>query len=145
MKLRTSELTERALEWAVAAAGFVPGTARALIAPEVHALTWALGGPIIEREGIELVPRPDHQVEGWSARAWANNAGMVRNAAQRFKHNIQAEGPTLLIAAMRGYVASKLGDEVDVPEEFLQQSSMEGRAAWLETLESYEVQEGGEQ
>ena len=28
-------------------------------------------------------------------------------------------GPTPLIAAMRCYVASKLGDEVDVPEEFL--------------------------
>ena len=28
-------------------------------------------------------------------------------------------GPTLLIAAMRCYVASKLGDEVDVPEELL--------------------------
>ena len=28
-------------------------------------------------------------------------------------------GPTKLIAAMRCYVASKLGDEVDVPEELL--------------------------
>jgi hypothetical protein len=27
------------------------------------------------------------------------------------------EAPTPLIAAMRCYVASKLGDEVDVPEE----------------------------
>ncbi len=28
-------------------------------------------------------------------------------------------GPTPLIAAMRCYVASKLGDEVDIPEELL--------------------------
>jgi len=28
-------------------------------------------------------------------------------------------GPTPLIAAMRCFVASKLGDEVDVPEELL--------------------------
>lgn len=28
-------------------------------------------------------------------------------------------GPTLLIAAMRCYVASKLGDEVEVPDELL--------------------------
>ena len=28
-------------------------------------------------------------------------------------------GPTPLIAAMRCYVASKLGDEVEVPEELL--------------------------
>jgi hypothetical protein len=29
-------------------------------------------------------------------------------------------GPTPLIAAMRCYVASKLGDEVEVPDELLQ-------------------------
>ena len=29
----------------------------------------------------------------------------------------QEHGPTPLIAAMRCYVASKLGDEVDVPDE----------------------------
>lgn len=28
-------------------------------------------------------------------------------------------GPTPLIAAMRGHVASKLGDEVEVPEELM--------------------------
>ena len=28
-------------------------------------------------------------------------------------------GPTMLIAAMRCYVASKLGEEIDVPEELL--------------------------
>jgi hypothetical protein len=42
---------------------------------------------------------------------------MVKNPAQRFKHNIQTDGPTPLIAAMRCYVASKLGDEIDIPEE----------------------------
>jgi hypothetical protein len=30
------------------------------------------------------------------------------------------EGPTPLVAAMRCYVASKMGDEVDVPEDLLQ-------------------------
>jgi hypothetical protein len=42
---------------------------------------------------------------------------MVKNPAQRFKQNIQTDGPTPLIAAMRCYVASKLGDEIDIPEE----------------------------
>jgi hypothetical protein len=31
--------------------------------------------------------------------------------------NVTMLGPTPLIAAMRCYVASKLGDEVDIPEE----------------------------
>ena len=35
----------------------------------------------------------------------------------RDKGKYRAYGPTPLIAAMRRYVASKLGDEVDVPEE----------------------------
>lgn len=35
-----------------------------------------------------------------------------------------AEGPTPLIAAMRCYVASKLGDEVDIPEELIGDESL---------------------
>jgi hypothetical protein len=77
---------------------------------------WAQGGPIIERECIDL-----HCVNDslWEARWWANNSGMVKNPAQRFKHNIQTNGPTPLVAAMRCYVASKLGEEIDVPEALL--------------------------
>jgi hypothetical protein len=59
---------------------------------------WAQGGPIIEREGIDL----SRAGSGW----WALSAPSI----------IQS-GPTPLVAAMRCYVASKLGDEVDVPEE----------------------------
>jgi hypothetical protein len=38
--------------------------------------------------------------------------GMLRDLTR-------AEGPTPLIAAMRCYVASKLGDTVEIPEELL--------------------------
>ena len=31
----------------------------------------------------------------------------------------KATGPTMLVAAMRCYVASKLGDEITIPEELL--------------------------
>lgn len=62
---------------------------------------WAQGGPIIEREHIGtyhfVLPE-----DGW--------------AASVFDDPIYV-GPTPLIAAMRCYVASKLGDEVEVPEE----------------------------
>ena len=60
---------------------------------------WAQGGPIIEREGIATLPCP----RGWAARVGFGGEYI--------------EGPTPLIAAMRCFVASKLGDEVDVPEE----------------------------
>ena len=63
---------------------------------------WQQGGPIIERERIEL-----HEDEGTSWAAFMWNGGVCKF------------GPTPLVAAMRCYVASKLGDEVDVPEELL--------------------------
>ena len=60
---------------------------------------WAKGGPIIEREGISW-----HcgNKTNWHAYAYGNSENM--------------HGPTPLIAAMRCYVASKLGETVDIPE-----------------------------
>ena len=53
--MKTSELTGAALDWAVAKCGFVQGTARSLIASEKRYSTdWAQGGPIIEREMIQI-------------------------------------------------------------------------------------------
>jgi hypothetical protein len=56
--------------------------------------TWAQGGPLIQRERMLLVPRPD---DGWSATTTNSDRGW---------------GDTPLEAAMRCYVASKFGDEV---------------------------------
>lgn len=61
---------------------------------------WSQGGPIIEREKISTVCC-DHLGE-WKAEDRFDKA---------------AYGPTSLVAAMRCYVASKLGDEVEIPEE----------------------------
>lgn len=67
---------------------------------------WSQGGPIIEREGIAVVP----MAEGWEAQFEPDTqSGLL------FLHH----GPTPLIAAMRCYVASKLGDTVEVPEELV--------------------------
>lgn len=72
---------------------------------------WAQGGPIIEREKIATKWTGDKY--GWSAR-WPKWVAVDNG------ETIPTEGgPTMLIAAMRCYVASKLGDEVDVPEELL--------------------------
>jgi hypothetical protein len=62
---------------------------------------WGQGGPIIERERIET--RHDGN-KAWCA--WKEGAGAVF-------------GPTPLIAAMRCFVSSKLGDEIEIPEELL--------------------------
>lgn len=70
---------------------------------------WAQGGPIIEREEIGTKRRaPCFPKEQWEA------AGSItaKGAGYWF-----AVGPTPLIAAMRCYVASKLGDEVEIPDE----------------------------
>lgn len=111
MKIKTSELTGAALDWAVAKCeGFEPftdgiswiidieGVYRQL--PK-YSTDWALGGPLIEREKISLVVF-------WYGR-W------VAEPEEAF----ESVGPTPLIAAMRCYVASISGEEVEIPEELL--------------------------
>ena len=51
MKIRTSELTGAALDWAVAKA---IGEYKPMAVPH-YSTDWALGGPIIEREKISLL------------------------------------------------------------------------------------------
>jgi hypothetical protein len=65
---------------------------------------WAHGGPIIEREGVEVQRLP---LGEWRAQLNAKGCGPY----------CRHYGPTPLIAAMRCYVASVLGDTVDIPEE----------------------------
>lgn len=73
-----------------------------------YSTKWAHGGPIIEREFIGVNPRVDRTLEEcWSAQFYEG----VKNDLY-----VNEYGPTPLIAAMRCYVASKLGDEVEVPE-----------------------------
>ena len=81
---------------------------------------WEAGGPIIQREGINLSvdyqddALSDDMVQiGWKGNLWNNSVPGTAGFLQ------WAYGPTPLIAAMRCYVASKLGDEVEVPEELL--------------------------
>jgi hypothetical protein len=98
--MKTNELTGAALDWAVAKCedvycfdgSYTPST------------DWSQGGPIIEREGMQLRKRNDFHFPApfWQAGQWSDIT--------------LVSGPTPLIAAMRCYVASKLGDDVDVPE-----------------------------
>lgn len=88
-----------------------------------YSTDWALGGPIIEREKISVI---------FYDKEWrATNGTCVTEEAYSFlpreafppKWDRQLvlgwgdeTAPTLLVAAMRCYVASKLGDEVEVPD-----------------------------
>jgi hypothetical protein len=80
---------------------------------------WAEGGPIIERERITIDTYcndlgPAMRADWHAAVALYGVVGVNYEAAPlarpKFWH-----GETPLVAAMRAYVASKLGDEVDLP------------------------------
>lgn len=118
MKQKTSELEGAALDWAVALIEYHEWKEQGYLEVFPHDLSfddgttyapstdWAQGGPIIEREMIALEPMThDEQGDGWLA-----TRGEGSNIYMEF-------GPAALIVAMRCYVASKLGDEVTIPEE----------------------------
>jgi len=70
---------------------------------------WNMGGPIIERERID-VAAPD---EFDDDQRWF--AGIYREAARRATpRNCEMRGETPLVAAMRAYIVSKLGEEVEL-------------------------------
>jgi hypothetical protein len=76
---------------------------------------WAQGGPLIEQEGIELLCNLSaHEASRFSGGVKADWQAFHRSNRRTSARQFAA---TPLIAAMRYYVASKLGDEVEVPDE----------------------------
>lgn len=143
MKIKTSEATGAALDWAACMAlgmkpediyisklgrhvslyrrmrdedGKLDGTY--MTGPDLlFSRKWESGGPIIERERIVFdyynhICDGDDQVHARLSRAKLKPDKSASWYAPK-------RGPTVLVAAMRCYVASRLGDEVDVPEELL--------------------------
>ena len=114
MKIKTSELQGAALDWAVAKCeGFEPFTDGiswiidddgAYKQLPKYSTNWSQGGPIIEREKIAL--SYDTGRFGWVA---------------SFYDGDDVFGGTPLVAAMRCYVASKMGDEIEVPNELFRE------------------------
>ena len=101
MKINTSELTGAALDWAVARCEGGVGGNQLLGAWYAPSTNWSQGGPIIERAHIGLWS------EGYDWEAKINSSGQWLAEWDEYP----------LIAAMRCYVASKMGDEVEIPEE----------------------------
>ena len=73
---------------------------------------WAEGGPIIEREGITVGPY--HGEDCQPTGVFQAYIGWDREEMEPL---FQVDGPTPLIATMRCFVVSKLGNEVEVPDE----------------------------
>ena len=132
MLVKTSELTGAALNWLVAKCeGFkyvhaspawknkhgACGSAQVMVSNKkdecydfAPSTNWAQGGPIIEREGINLEVH-----EGGHTRASFSKMRMAFDGqSKRYHHQ---HGPTPLIAAMRCFVASKMGETIDIPDE----------------------------
>ena len=121
MKLKTTELQGEALAWAVAdcegelsqhggqvhlvesKVRFYEDTLDIQYTPPTD---WSQGGPIIERERIAT----------WFERYEDEDAGLPCWFAAKYCER-EYPGPTPLIAAMRCYVASRVGDEIELPEE----------------------------
>ena len=116
--MRTQDLTGAQLDWAVAKAdeNLYPKGDVSLLDGRVFTIEagdyetsdrwqryspstdWAQGGPIIEQEGIGLMP--------------SGTAYFERNGGTFYSY-----GLTPLIAAMRCFCCAKLGDEINIPEE----------------------------
>jgi hypothetical protein len=110
--MRTSELSGAALDWAVAKCEqFDNGD----WLPD-YSTDWAHGGPIIEREKISVIWMQFSRKQYWLA-----SIDKVRHEHEMFdgidipyEHEMRGANP--LETAMRCYVLSKLGDEVQLPE-----------------------------
>lgn len=109
MQVKTSELIDLVLDGVVAKCEGITLNDGNTISNDCDVYSpstdWSQGGPIIEREGISLE---------WSG--WGGDEQWIAY----LKHDDEFKGPTPLIAAMRCYVSSKLGDEVDIPDELMQ-------------------------
>jgi Protein of unknown function (DUF2591) len=147
MLIKTSELIGAALDWAVAKCEGRHELATIWVEDDQYgnhiqrpyspSTDWAQGGPIIECEGISVI-KLEHTYsvdsKGYTTSKRIPVFGAVigeyfdtdqqRNSYGESYGDIYyvggecvMQGPTLLIAAMRCYVASNLGNEVEVPDE----------------------------
>lgn len=121
--VKTHELTGPTLDWAVQKILFAQQDYVKPWVLERHAAgdprgsastDWSQGGPIIEREGIDLFTarNQDGQVARWIA--------YIANSETSYGY-FSADGTTPLVAAMRCFCLAVLGEEVEVPEKIFSQ------------------------
>lgn len=124
--VKTCELIGSALDYAVAKcegntfAGDFPHLLASGFRSPKYSTDWSQGGPIIERELSKVF----RNVGGtWSAMILKDVPLTPEEQGASLALSRRAQwsgsGPTPLIAAMRCYVASKLGDTVQIPTELV--------------------------
>ena len=147
MKKKTSELSGVVLDYVVATCeGFTPisdGISWIIEGNDIYkqlpkySTGWGQGGPILERESISIIRLDNKSIpdsngfwQGKYISRWAAVIGDQHSMSHVYGpqgddygdcYAVEATaivGETPLIAAMRCYVARKLGDEVEVPEAF---------------------------
>lgn len=104
-----------------------------------YSTNWQQGGPIIELNSISIIRCDDHyekDKKGYCTNKripmWAAEYGGGHGVEESYGsqgdyfgdyYNLAESdcvyGPTPLIAAMRCYVASKMGNEIEIPEELV--------------------------
>ena len=129
-KIKTSELLGHGLAWAAGIAeGYemsaygvtpelrarVPG--QGVIAPWNPTQYYNQAGEIIDREGIGT-HRNGKLLYVDNQKRWEANVTLALDLPPP-RAGFRALGPTRLIAAMRCFVASRMGDTVEIPEELL--------------------------
>lgn len=131
MKIKTSELIGAALDWAVAVCDgyecqFEDEVSGPWLVPQEGFLhdekplsryspstNWAQGGPLLEEELMQVFNYAKSSPnEPWFVEK--KHFGRHHKAGRSY-----AEGPTILIAAMRCLCASRLGDEVEIPKDLM--------------------------
>lgn len=122
MKIKVSEATNVQLDWLAGTLEKVEGLTysertkkcygydeRKLMVRYSPTTSWAQGGEIIDREKISIV---------WAHFHWCAGTGDIGEIYRSDEGNhFTGTGPTALVAAMHCYVASKLGEEVEVLDE----------------------------
>lgn len=121
IKMKTAELEGAALDWAVAKClGLFKGPSSKRLDPKAflsarwagnyrYSTNWDQGGAVIllmmsycqERDGDNCYCSTPSVAKGWH------------------DHPVRAHGPTPLIAGMRCFVVSRVGSEIEIPEEIL--------------------------
>ena len=123
--MKTADLIGPALDWAVAKCEYNDGRTIfidfRLVLVHTHpqsgvhfrfspSTDWSQGGPIIDRGCIATYASGACSVEPKNPDYWVAEILGTDEMVTQY-------GPTPLIAAMRCHVASKLGDEVEIPED----------------------------
>lgn len=140
-KMKTSELAGDALDYCVAISdGGKPHASASIVILGGYSPStdWGISGEIIERENISIIRCDDHfkkengfttskRIPVWAAEHGGRHSIQTCYEGQHYDPQYEiaeadcSYGPTPLIAAMRCFVAHKLGNEVEVSTELLGQ------------------------